>query len=28
MHFRPDDFIRKEVKQNGGHPTPIGAQGS
>ena len=28
MHFRPDDFIRKKVMQNGSYPTPVGAQRS
>lgn len=28
MHFRPEDFIRKEVMKDGSHPTPVGAQGS
>lgn len=28
MHFRPEDFIRKEVMRDGSHPTPVGAQGS
>lgn len=28
MYFRPDDFIRKEVMQDGSYSTPVGAQGS